>query len=136
MLASQGRIFRFAVVTACVGLAASTAAAHHSAATFDLEKQVAYSGVVERFEWTNPHIHIYFRVDGEDSIYVAEGSSPLVLRLKGWSAKSLSPGDRVKIKGHPAFHPEERALWVNSVTVGDGRVLEEIETSHSNGPKP
>jgi hypothetical protein len=126
---------RIAVAAVSAGLVASTAAAHHSASMYDLEKQVTYIGVVELFEWTNPHIHIYFRVqvEGREIVYVAEGSSPNVLRLKGWSGKSLAGGDRVTIKGHPAFRREDHALWINSVTLADRRVLQEIETSHSNG---
>ena len=43
-------------------LAAIPAAAHHSGAMFDRDKQVSLTGTIVRFEWTNPHSWIQIDV--------------------------------------------------------------------------
>jgi hypothetical protein len=39
------------------------AAAHHSAAVFEMSKQVSVQGTVEKWLWGNPHSWLYIRVE-------------------------------------------------------------------------
>jgi hypothetical protein len=41
-----------------IALAAAPTLAHHSRAMFDVGKNMTYVGVVEEYQWQNPHSHI------------------------------------------------------------------------------
>ena len=79
---------------------------HHSvSAEFDVNRQITYSGVVTRVEWTNPHI--YFYVDVKDASqrvtnWAFEGGGPNTLARLGWLRDSLRVGDRVTVVAFPA----------------------------------
>ena len=47
-------------------LLASPAAAHHSFAMFDAQKNLTLQGTVKNFEWTNPHMWLYVMVPQAD----------------------------------------------------------------------
>jgi len=87
-------------------LAAAPTFAHHSvAAEFDVNRQVTYSGVITRVEWTNPHI--YFFVDIRDAAqkvtnWAFEGAGPNTLARLGWFRDTLKVGDRVTVVAFPA----------------------------------
>ena len=55
-------------VAACiVAMITQSAAAHHAfSANYDINNRGSIQGVVEEVQWTNPHIHFYIRVTGED----------------------------------------------------------------------
>jgi hypothetical protein len=76
--------------------------AHHSTAEFDLLHPAEASGVVTRFEWSNPHAHIYLdatSADGTVEHWVIDVDSPHALERLGWSKDSLKPGDRITCSG-------------------------------------
>src|SRR5690606_29323897 len=108
-------------------LAATTfpAAAHHSAAPFDLTKQITLSGTVERWQWANPHAWLYIKVakaDGTTEIWGLEAGSTTVLSRSGWSARDMKAGDTVTVGVHPARNGNRVGL-LNRVQLADGRVL-------------
>ncbi|MBN1238003.1 MAG: hypothetical protein JXB36_05850, partial [Gammaproteobacteria bacterium] len=74
---------------ATLSLAATAAAAHHSAALFyKLDDRVTVSGTVTEFRFANPHAILKFEVTGEDGEtqqWTAETTSPSILRRRGWS---------------------------------------------------
>jgi Family of unknown function (DUF6152) len=76
--------------------------AHHSTAEFDLKHSANAAGVVTRFEWSNPHAHIYIdqaAPDGSVEHWLIEIDSPNALQRKGWSKDSLKPDDRISCSG-------------------------------------
>src|SRR5688572_9966576 len=84
-------------------LGAGTASAHHSRVNF-LNETVAFDGEIVRFDWANPHSHIY--VAGHDSSgrpveWEIESSSTPVLTRRGWTADSLQAGERVTVRAQP-----------------------------------
>jgi hypothetical protein len=112
---------------ALVGLAllAGPAAAHHSYAMFDKEKNLALTGVVSAFQWTNPHTWIEVQVPnakGGADKWGVECTSPAVLVRAGWKSSTLKPGDTVMITLHPLRSGELGGSFV-SVQLADGRVL-------------
>lgn len=100
--------------------------AHHAfAAEYDENKVVAVSGVVTRFEWTNPHALLY--VDGKDAEGKAgswkfEMGSPGGLEKRGWKKADLKKGDRITVDGYAAKDGSNVAN-ARTVTLADGRKL-------------
>lgn len=103
--ASSGKLF----CLAASALAASAAAAHHSYAAFDLQRPFVLEGVIIRFDWANPHVYIEIETDGPDGErWQVQAETPGSLALRGWSAESLVPGERVTINAAPARNPARR----------------------------
>lgn len=102
------------------------ASAHHSPAQFDLSKVITFDGTVTAFEWKNPHVFVQVATvnaagDRESVEVEADGISILV--PNGWSADSLSPGDRVSVAAHPARSQTRHSVLGYAITKEDGTVL-------------
>ncbi len=74
--------------------AASTAAAHHSNAVFDLSNVYALNGTVTRFDWTNPHVYLVIEED-DGTEWMIETDAIAVMIRSGWNRDSFVPGDLV-----------------------------------------
>jgi len=86
-------------------LAVAPVFAHHSLAMFDMTNPVTVKGVVERLEWTNPHVHLYVHArDGRGHLeeWVIEMDRPDFLMHNGWTNATVKPGDTVICTGGPA----------------------------------
>jgi len=100
--------------------------AHHAfAAEYDEDKVVTVSGVVTKFDWTNPHALLY--VDGKDAEGKAAGwkfemGSPGGLESRGWKRTDLKDGDRITVDGYAAKDGSNVAN-ARTVTLPDGRKL-------------
>lgn len=74
--------------------------AHHSTAMYSGSKTV--TGKVLKFEWTNPHAHIYIETKDEKGatvVWDCEMMSLNHLRSYGWTAKTVKPGDIISATG-------------------------------------
>jgi hypothetical protein len=103
------------------------AAAHHSAAKFDSEREVVLEGTVRRMEWANPHVWIRLAVeDGQGKVveWGIEASNPLDLGRKGWTKNTFKAGDKVTITINPAKDDRPFGAFVRA-TLADGSVLSE-----------
>lgn len=121
------RLNALALLTAAIlWCAALPASAHHSMSMFDLEKQVTYAGVVQKFNFTNPHIYIFLNVErnGASETMRVEGPSPLQLTRIGWSSKALAEGDRISITIRPSKDPQSNFGMLMWVVKPDGKKLE------------
>lgn len=81
------------------------ALAHHGNAAYDLDKPITLKGTVTEFEWSNPHVQIYFDVKGDKGKIVhwaSETVSPGLLARAGWTKKELNLGDQIVITLGPA----------------------------------
>ena len=93
-------------VMAGLFLASGLVFAHHSNAMIDKDNATMVSGTVTRLMFANPHPAIYFDADvkGREGNLVkwfaAGGGGVLDMRKKGWTNKTLKPGDRILIMGH------------------------------------
>ena len=79
--------------------------AHHSFAAFDQTREVAITGQVTQFQWTNPHSWLMVNVkgaNGQDEEWSFEMLSPNVLRRMGWTRGSVKFGDQVTVTANPA----------------------------------
>jgi hypothetical protein len=104
---------------------ALTALAHHSTAPYDLIHGTIIGGVVTKFDWQNPHVHIALDVTGEDYVvehWSVELENPHILGHAGWTKDTLKSGDRISVTGGRAKDNSFRLRAV-SVQVPDGRKL-------------
>lgn len=86
-------------------LAGVPAVAHHSFAVFfDEARTVSLTGVVQQFQFRNPHGLIRLSVKGEggDQVWKAETNSPSILERRGWTRDTLKPGETITVEGWPA----------------------------------
>jgi len=111
----------FALLVTAMG-----AAAHHAfEAEYDEKKLVTVTGVVTKFEWTNPHAWIYLNVrdeSGKVTNWRFEMGAPGGLLNRGWKKGELKRGDQVTIDGYSS---KRLASVANArmVTLPDGRKL-------------
>lgn len=114
-----------AVAMNAVALFAAPAYAHHSFAAFDQSKQVTIKGVVQEFQWTNPHSWLQLKVvnaEGATEDWSIEMISPSVLSRMGWKRNSIKPGDEVVVVINPVRDGSRGGNMV-SVTGADGRKI-------------
>lgn len=119
-------------------LTALPAAAHHSRVAF-LDETVAFEGEVVRFDWANPHSHIY--VAGHDAKGTAieweiESSSTPVLTRRGWTPDSLKPGDHVTVRAQPYRDRTRHFVLLQTITKADGTTLGSGQGPGPEGPQP
>jgi hypothetical protein len=102
------------------------AGAHHSFNVhFVPEERVILDGVVTDFRFRNPHGQVEFDVTGDDGTVVqwrAETNSPNILRRRGWTERSIVPGDTVRVEGYPA-RDGSNFMRIYRVRFADGREL-------------
>jgi hypothetical protein len=96
-------------------------AAHHGFDTeYDKNKTIKGTGVVQKVEWTNPHMHVYIDVtdaNGKVTTYNLELTSPNSLQRQGWSRSDLLPGEKVTFVGHAGIVVESRGALDSLVKV-------------------
>ncbi len=117
--------------TSCAAVAAllllaSRAPAHHAfASEYDENKLITVTGVVTRFEWTNPHASLYVAGtdgSGTSGTWRFEMGSPGGLQSRGWKQSDVKEGDAVTVDGYAAKDGSKLANARN-VTLPDGRRL-------------
>jgi len=95
------------IAALAVAALATPALAHHSFAMFDTDKMFIWEGTVEKFEWSNPHVHLNVVVpdNAKDPRTVGhwdlEGASPSIMGRQGWSRLTYKRGDKVVAVGQP-----------------------------------
>ena len=105
-------------------LVCASAAAHHSFAPMDLERTVTLEGVINEFQWTNPHTWIEIDVldeNGGVERWSVEANSPNQLIRQGWRSTDLAPGDHVTLVINPLRSGKPGGLY-RQVTLADGEV--------------
>jgi hypothetical protein len=120
------RLTIFLALLASVLMMGGPLAAHHGGAIYDTKNPVTLKGVVTDFEWTNPHVQIYFDVKDDKGTLVhwaCETLSPGKLaRGAGWTKDSLKVGDQVTITLNPA-KVGSAVGNLRKVVLADGKVL-------------
>jgi hypothetical protein len=103
--------------------AAMPLSAHHSTAMYTSSKTV--SGKVLKFEWTNPHAHIYIETKDEKGatvVWDVELMSLNHLRSYGWTSKTVKVGDTVSATGAYAKSGDP-AMIASRMKLADGREI-------------
>jgi hypothetical protein len=98
---------KFIILLSSVAVLASasiTALGHHSFAMFDLTKRITIKGVVQKVEWTNPHVWVYAEVpqkDGSPVRWGIEFTSVNHLTRLGMKANTIKAGDTIEFQVNP-----------------------------------
>ena len=118
-----------AALTITMGLTAAgaPALAHHSFAMFDFTRTMTLKGVVKEFQWTNPHVVLWFETAAEAGaapvVWSVELTSPGNLTRAGWTKRALKPGDPVLVEFNP-LRDGEHGGGLRKVTLTEtGQVL-------------
>jgi len=103
------------------------ALAHHSfVAEFDGDKKFVVTGVLEKVEWTNPHIAIYLNAK-DDSGAVVEykfaSGPPSTLHKAGVRQDDFKVGETVTITAAPAKDGSKHLGWLQMIKYPDGHVF-------------
>ena len=97
--------------------------AHHSTAMYTGSKTV--TGKVVKFEWTNPHAHIYVETKdetGKTVVWDCEMMSLNHLRGYGWTAKTVKTGDTISATGAYAKSGDP-SMIASRMKLADGREI-------------
>jgi len=108
-----------------LALTALPLVAHHGTGMYDMGNPTTITGVVKRFEWTNPHAYIYVEVKDEKGNAVewaVEMMSLNHLKSYGWSRNTVQPGDTISCTGGAAKSGAP-AMLSSLIKLGDGRVI-------------
>jgi hypothetical protein len=116
-----------AMVFAALGVALTSATAHHSMAMFDQQNPKNLEGVVREFKFVSPHTFIMLEVKGTgDSVetWSLEGDSPSHMARDGWTHESLKPGDKVKLTVAPLRSGAPGGFWTSEkIFYEDGKPI-------------
>jgi Family of unknown function (DUF6152) len=116
-----------------------SAFAHHStAAEFDKDKPITFTGTVKKVQWMNPHIYTLVETkapDGKPVVYRIEGSAPNALFRLGWRMDSLKIGETVTVSGLRAKNDASMHVGQAKITAADGhKVFDGTAPGHEAAP--
>ena len=105
---------------------AGSPSAHHSTSMYDSQNPVTITGIVKKFEWTNPHAFVYLEVKDEKTGKIVEWEVEMMslnhLRGYGWTSKTVKPGDQLSATGAPAKSGAP-SMIANRMKLADGREI-------------
>ena len=119
----MARTVALVLVCAWLIIAAAPLSAHHSTAMYTGTRTV--SGKVVKFEWTNPHAHVYIETKddkGATVVWDVELMSLNHLRSYGWTAKTVKLGDTVSATGAYAKSGDP-SMIASLMKLADGREI-------------
>ena len=114
------------VVASCVLVLTGSTSAHHSTSMYDSQNPVTITGVVKKFEWTNPHAFVYLEVKDEKTGKIVEWEVEMMslnhLRGYGWTSKTVKAGEMLSATGAPAKSGAP-SMIANRMKLPDGREI-------------
>jgi hypothetical protein len=104
--------------------------AHHSFAIYDIDNKISRTGILNRFEFKQPHIQLELEVDREDGskeIWQIESMAPQRWDRLNNSRDVASVGETVTIFGWPARDGSDAMVLSSIVTErGETVILERV----------
>lgn len=113
------------LIALLAAVAALPAQAHHEVGGYDQNHPVVLDGLVREFVWANPHVLLYVEVPNGNASkdeWTLEGGSVQALEHRGWTRKSLRPGDSVHVLVAPLLDGKHAGKILRLVQ-GNGREL-------------
>jgi hypothetical protein len=113
------------ITALCLLLTSRPVLAHHSTAMYNMATPVTVTGVVKRFEWTNPHAFVFLDVTdekGETVEWEVEMMSLNHLRGYGWVRNTVKPGDMISCTGGSAKSGAP-SMISSFMKLADGRMI-------------
>jgi hypothetical protein len=93
---------------------------------YDSQNPRTITGVVKKFDWTNPHAFIHLEVKdatGKTVEWEVEMMSLNHLRSYGWTAKTVKAGETITCTGAPAKSGAP-SMIANRMKLADGRDMQ------------
>ena len=110
---------------ACMAFSCELLAHHSTAAEFDREKPITFTGTVKKIQWMNPHIYTLIETKSTDGkaivVYRVEGGPPNALFRQGWRPDTLKVGDTVTVSGLRAKNEASMNVGDAKITTVDGK---------------
>ena len=122
----QSRFISFLGSLALFALLAAPVLAHHSAANYDLSKELTVNGVVVEWIWQNPHCLLRFDAKddrGATRTWTVEAQNPTSMTQRGWSRRMFNVGDSVTVSLHPERAGEPTGL-ITKVLLPNGKTFD------------
>ena len=102
---------------------AASAAAHHGAGTFELNKTVSFTGAkLTKLEFYNPHGWLYFEVtdaSGKVQKHRCEMRSAHVLRRSGWTQELFPIGSKIDVTASPD-RADPNSCYLQTIVFANG----------------
>jgi hypothetical protein len=117
------RIIALALAATALLLGPSAVLAHHGAATFDTVGEITLKGTVTEWVWSNPHSILRIDVKAEDGTvknWSVATANVADLSKRGWTRRTLNPGDQVTVTIQPAKSGAPVGM-IRNVVLADGR---------------
>ena len=114
---------------------ASPVSGHHSDAGIAMESVIAFEGTVTEFNWRNPHVYVSVQAvdeSGNQVEWALQMGTVNGLIRRGWTPESLSSGDRVTVRAHPAQGGRPYAI-VESIDKDGGLSLSPVSAAPNTG---
>ncbi len=115
-----------ATAVACMAFSCELAAHHSTAAEFDKEKPITFTGTVKKIQWMNPHIYTLVETKGADGkpvVYRVEGGPPNALYRQGWRMDTLKVGDTITVSGLRAKNDASMNVGQARIKSADGKPI-------------
>lgn len=105
------------------GIAAGTAAAHHSVAVnFDQSREITIEGRLTEVAWRNPHSHLRLTAaDAGPAEWLVELGAFNTMMRSGFQMDLIREGSTISITGWPGHR--ERTMYFLEATLEDGTRL-------------
>ena len=113
-----------AAAALCMMLSYEVAAHHSTAAEFDKQKPITFTGTIKKIDWMNPHIYTHIEVkgaDGKNVVYKVESGPTNTLFRQGWRKDSLHVGETVTVSGLRAKNEASMNVGQATITTADGK---------------
>ena len=124
-MTKKALVFSVAAALLLLWLAGGTYAHHGINAWYDVTHTVTVKGTVTSFEWTNPHVYVYFDVkdaNGAIQKWRAEMGGVGMLARIGWKKDTVKPGDEITATGKAA-NDGKPSMLLDKVVLASGQEL-------------
>lgn len=121
-----------------LGLAMPAAAHHNWAALYDVNGDLEIEGVVSKVIWRNPHVVMYFTVDGgtpNEKTYSTASNSVAALARMGVNKELVAIGTKVRAAGYPSRSKEGDFFLNHLLIVDEHREIVFLRTAEARWPK-
>lgn len=115
-----------AVVAAVLATGIPAIAHHASGPFYDEQKRVETIGTVTKFVFRNPHSFLYVSAPSAEGTMIAweiEMGASVSMTRRGWTPKTIKPGDEIKVVGQPSRAPGTFGMCCAELTRADGSPL-------------
>jgi hypothetical protein len=125
------------VAGVAVFLAPVAGSAHHSAANFDLTKEVTIAGTVAELSWGNPHIYLTLEANGADGrpfLQQVEVGPVAAVQTYGVTRDVVAVGSRLTVRAYASRRGAGQIVRGIDFTTTDGSIYPLVAGGRNSRP--